>query len=72
MVRLPVSERVFDVRDPNGTIVPSDVSSLDKYFYEYPPPMIISCLGHLPLGISPLPHPTPPCRYISLYGYLLP
>uniref|UniRef100_A0A452TP42 Alpha-mannosidase n=1 Tax=Ursus maritimus TaxID=29073 RepID=A0A452TP42_URSMA len=25
MVRLPVSEHIFDVRDPNGTIVPSDV-----------------------------------------------
>ncbi|CAK7293605.1 Lysosomal alpha-mannosidase [Vulpes lagopus] len=25
MVRLPVSKRVFDVRDPNGKIVPSDV-----------------------------------------------
>uniref|UniRef100_M3Y0G5 Alpha-mannosidase n=1 Tax=Mustela putorius furo TaxID=9669 RepID=M3Y0G5_MUSPF len=25
MVRLPVSEHFFDVRDPNGTVVPSDV-----------------------------------------------
>lgn len=39
MVRLPVSEHIFDVRDPNDTIVPSDVSPFDKYFsYEYHPP----------------------------------
>ncbi|KAF3829408.1 hypothetical protein GH733_003672 [Mirounga leonina] len=28
MVRLPVSDHIFDVRDPNGTIVPSDVVRL--------------------------------------------
>lgn len=32
MVRLPVSEHFFDVRDPNGTVVPSDVSPFNKYF----------------------------------------
>ena len=66
MVRLPVSKHVFLVRDPSGTVVPSDVSPLDKYFslntttHEYltpwkPPAMGISLLAPwtLPAGLFP-------------------
>lgn len=50
MVRLPVSQHVFLVKDPSGTVVPSDVSPFDDYYsHEHPPPTTTSPLGYLPL-----------------------
>lgn len=71
MVRLPVSEHFFDVRDPNGTVVPSDVSPFNKIFsYEYHPhEYLLRCTA--PPGIS-ASHLTPSHGNVSLRGYLLP